>query len=203
MRTLPYLSAAVAALGLILSAPRAEAITNTAPAGIRTGIEIIDLVEPVHCRPIRHRHRRGHGWSRGCRAGVIIAPARRGVVIRERGGIQSGTTIRSRTTTRSRRGPDSRTTIRSGGGRSGVNTNIRSRDTGTSTTIRSGTGKNAAPATGTAPRGTGAGSESGAPRATGTQKSGGGAGAKSGSDSKAGAPAQSGAPSSSQPAPKQ
>ena len=195
MRTLPYLFAAVAALGLILSAPRADAITTTAPGGVRAGIDTIDVIEPVHCRRYRHKHRHGHGWNRGCRVGVVVAPARRSVVIRERGGIRSGTTIRSRTSIRTRTGPDSRTTIRSGGDRPGANTTIRSRDTGTNTTIRSGAGGNAAPST--KPSGTGGGSESGAPRATGNQKSGGEAGGRSGSG-----PAQS-APSSSQPAPKQ
>lgn len=163
MRTLPYFSAAVAALGLILSAPRAEAITTTAPTGIRAAIETTDLVEPVHCRRFRHAHRYGHGWSRGCRIGVIVAPARRGIVIRERGGFRAGTTVRSRTTIQTRSGSDSRTTIRSGDGRSGVNTNVRS---GGDTTSRSGrtsapssttpapapaTGKSGSPASTTSP----------------------------------------------------
>jgi hypothetical protein len=160
MRTLPYLSAAVAALGLILSAPRAEAITNTAPAGIRAGIETIDLVEPVHCRRFRHGHRYGHGWSRGCRIGVIVAPARRSVVIRERGGFRTGPTFRSRTTIHTRSGPDSRTTTRRSGGDAGPSTTIRSGTgrtpaQGTSTTTApapsTGTGGKTAPATSTTP----------------------------------------------------
>ena len=53
----------------------AKAITNTAPAGVRAGIDTVDLVEPVHCRQYRHGHRHGHGWSRGCRIGVIVAPS--------------------------------------------------------------------------------------------------------------------------------
>lgn len=187
MRTLSYLSAAIAALGLIVSAPQAEAMTNSAPAGLRTGTETIGLIEPVHCRSFKHRHRNRHGWSRGCRMGVVVAPSHRSVVIRERAGFRKGTTVRSRTTVRTRNRFESRT--RSGGPR--VNTSIRSRDTGTGTTIRSGSGKTA-PTTGAAPRGARGGSEVGAPR--GNQKSGDGAG---GSNPKTGTPSQS------QPAPKQ
>lgn len=172
MRTLPYLSAAIAAFGLIVSAPRTEAMTNSAPAGIRAAIETNDLIEPVHCRSFKHQHRNRHGWSHGCRMGVVVAPSRRGVVIRERDGFRAGTTVKSRTTIRTRDNVESRT--RTGGSR--VNTSIRSRDTGTGTTIRSGSGRTA-PTTGAAPRGAGGSSEVGAPRER--QKSGGGAGGSS------------------------
>lgn len=187
MRTLPYLSAAIAAFGLIVSAPRAEAMTNSAPAGIRAAVATNQLIEPVHCRSFKHQHRNRHGWSRGCRMGVVVVPSRRGVVVHERDGFRAGTTVRSRTTIRTRNNVESRT--RSGG--SGVNTSIRSRDTGTGTTIRSGSGRTA-PTTGAAPRGAGSGSEVGAPREG--QKSGSGAG---------GSNPKSGVPSQSQQAPKQ
>ena len=146
MRTFCYLSVAVAGLGLLLSAPHAEAMTNTAPAGIRAGIETLDVIEPVHCRRFRHGHRYGHGWGRGCRVGVIVAPSRRTVVIRERGGLRRGTTIRARTTIRT---PDTGI-MRSGDRPAGVNTTIRSGgDPSTSNTTRSGMGSNPAPGTST------------------------------------------------------
>jgi hypothetical protein len=149
MRSFCYLSVAVAALGLVLSAPHAEAITNTAPAGIRAGMETLDVIEPVHCRRFRHGHRYGHGWSRGCRVGVVVAPARRTVVIRERGGLRRGTTVRARTTIRTP-DPASQINIRSGDRPAGVNTNIRTGgDPSTSNTTRSGMGNNPSPGTST------------------------------------------------------
>jgi hypothetical protein len=110
----PYFYVVVAAGGLVLGAVEAKALTNTAPAGLRAGVETVDLVEPVHCRQYRHGHRHGHGWSRGCRIGVIVAPSRRSVVIRERGGVRTGTSIRSRTIVRTPSGAAPQTTTRSG-----------------------------------------------------------------------------------------
>jgi hypothetical protein len=90
MRFSPYLLAAVAGFGLIvLSTPRADALTSASPAGLRAGLEALDLTEPVHCRRAVHKHRHGHGFSRGCRAGVVVIRrpgyvVREGVIIRDR-----------------------------------------------------------------------------------------------------------------------
>jgi hypothetical protein len=71
---------ASAGLALILLATSpANSITITTPAGARLAVDELDLTEAVHCRRYPHRHRRGHGWSRGCQA-VTIAPRSSGVV---------------------------------------------------------------------------------------------------------------------------
>jgi hypothetical protein len=83
MRSL-LLSVAGAAIGLILLAtPPAGSITLTTPAGVRPAADALDLTEAVHCRKYAHRHKRGHGWSRGCRVRAV-APRRSGVVVRGR-----------------------------------------------------------------------------------------------------------------------
>jgi hypothetical protein len=86
MRSLLVTMTAGAGLGLILlAASPASSITLGTPAAVRQAADALDLTEAVHCRKYRHRHRRGHGWSRGCRVGAtIVAPRRSGVVIRER-----------------------------------------------------------------------------------------------------------------------
>jgi hypothetical protein len=51
---------------------------------IRQAADALDLTEAVHCRKYPHRHRHGHGWSRGCSVGAMsIGPRRSGVVIRD------------------------------------------------------------------------------------------------------------------------
>jgi hypothetical protein len=44
MRMFPYFYVVVAAGGLVLGAVEAKALTNTAPAGLRAGVETVDLV---------------------------------------------------------------------------------------------------------------------------------------------------------------
>jgi hypothetical protein len=82
MRPLLLTLTAGAGLGLIFftTAP-AVSITITTPAGVRQAADTLDLAEAVHCRRYAHRHRRGHGWSRGCRK-VIIVPRGSGGVVR-------------------------------------------------------------------------------------------------------------------------
>lgn len=147
MRHLPYLSAALAAFGLIaISAAPAAAITNTSPAGLRAGTAAIDLTETVHCRRYLHRHGDRRVVSRGCGPNVVIVtpPRRHGVVIRDRHRSGASVTIRSGDRNRSGSG----TTIRSG-------SDSRS---GSSTTIRSGSGSTPSSSTTT----TGAGASGGA-----------------------------------------
>jgi hypothetical protein len=73
-----------ASLTVIATTLPAYSMTMTAPTGIRPAAEALDLTESVHCRRYAHRHRRGHGWSRGCSGRAVIVAPRRGVVIRER-----------------------------------------------------------------------------------------------------------------------
>ena len=121
MRSSSFVLAAAAALGIgAFCAPPADAITAADPIGIRTGIEALNPVEPVHCRRYKHRHRYGHHWGYGCRTGV-------GVYIEEES--DSGVVIRER---RHERGERSRTTIRSGTEiRSGTKTETGVTGTGT------------------------------------------------------------------------
>jgi hypothetical protein len=80
MRTFLLTVTASAGLALILLATSpANSITITTPAGARQATDELDLTEAVHCRRYPHRHRRGHGWSRGCQA-VNIVPRSSGVV---------------------------------------------------------------------------------------------------------------------------
>jgi hypothetical protein len=119
MRSSSYLLAAAAGFGLIvLSTPRADAMTTTSPAGLRAGLEAVDLTEPVHCRRETHKHVRGHGWSKGCGPGVVIREGGPSITI------QTGTTDRS-------------------GARSGSRSGNRSRSGGGSTTTNTGTGAGA------------------------------------------------------------
>lgn len=189
MRHLPILSAALAAFGLIaVSVAPAAAFTNTSPAGLGAGTQALDPVETVHCRRAVHKHRPGHGWSRGCHGGsvVIVTPPRRhGVIVRG---------------DRSRSGAS--VNIRSGdSNRSGTSTTIRSGDSnrsGTSTTIRSGS----APSTGTSTTTTtGAGASGGASKGGAEVKGSGEVkGSTSGAAPKAGGEVKS---EGSAPAPKQ
>jgi hypothetical protein len=85
MRSLLLKVAASAGLGLILlTTTPANSITITTPAGVRQAADGLDLAEAVHCRKYSHRHKRGHGWGRGCRAkaakAVSTGPQRSGVV---------------------------------------------------------------------------------------------------------------------------
>ena len=66
MRKFAGISFATAGFGLILSASSATAITISAPAGLRLGIETNGVVEPIHCRRYGHGHRYGHQWGSGC-----------------------------------------------------------------------------------------------------------------------------------------
>jgi hypothetical protein len=79
---LPLLTVtASAGLALIFLTTRpANAITTVAPAGLGRAAAALDLTEAVHCRRYAHRHRRGHGWSRGCRAAIIVPRGSGGVV---------------------------------------------------------------------------------------------------------------------------
>ena len=85
MRPFLLTMSAGAGLGLIfLTTSPANSITITAPAGIRQVADGLDLTEAVHCRKYSHRHRDGHGWSRGCRVGAVsIGPRRSTVVVRD------------------------------------------------------------------------------------------------------------------------
>ncbi len=74
MRSSPYLLAAIVACGLTgLSTPRADAM-SAPPAGLRAGLEAVDLIQHVDCRYIN-----GH-WvdyingqvGTGCKPGVVI-----------------------------------------------------------------------------------------------------------------------------------
>jgi hypothetical protein len=102
MRSLLLTVTASAGLGLIfLATPPANSMTISTPTGVRQAADELGLTEAVHCRSFRHRHRFGHGWSRGCGgAAVIVGPRRSGVVVREGGRVRGGgdTTIRSTTT---------------------------------------------------------------------------------------------------------
>jgi hypothetical protein len=67
------------ALIFVTTSP-ANSITITTPAGAQQAADALDLTEAVHCRRYAHRHRRGHGWSRGCRAAIVIPRGSGGVV---------------------------------------------------------------------------------------------------------------------------
>ena len=121
MRSSPYVLAAVAGFGLIvLSTPRADAMNSTSPAGLRAGLEAVNLTEPVHCRSYNHKvvGVGGHGWGKGCKPGVVV--------IRE--GSRSGASINIRA------GSDrsgNRSGSRSGSGSTTTNTNTTTTNTGT------------------------------------------------------------------------
>ena len=75
----PVLTAIATGLGVIfLTTFPANSITVTTPAGVGQAADVLDPTEAVHCRKYSHRHRRGHGWGRGCRA----APRGSGGVVR-------------------------------------------------------------------------------------------------------------------------
>ena len=68
MRSSRYLLAAIAACGMTaLSTPRADAMNSTSPAGLRAGLEVVNLMEPVHCRSYRHKHKGVEGASNRAR----------------------------------------------------------------------------------------------------------------------------------------
>ena len=135
MRKFAGISFATAGFGLILSASSATAITISAPAGLRLGIETNGVVEPIHCRRYGHGHRYGHQWGSGCRVGVVVTPKSRSVRLPPR----------SRTIVRTPIDPGVRVPTRSGDRLPGVNTSIRTGgDASTSNTIRSGMGNNPA-----------------------------------------------------------
>ena len=135
MRKFAGISFATAGFGLILSASSATAITISAPAGLRLGIETNGVVEPIHCRRYGHGHRYGHRWGSGCRVGVVVTPKSRSVRLPPH----------SRTIVRTPIDPGVRVPTRSGDRLPGVNTSIRmGGDASTSNTIRSGMGNNPA-----------------------------------------------------------
>ena len=72
MRSSSFILAAAGLSLILLSTPRADAMTTSSPAGLRAGLEAIDLTEAVHCRRYPHRHRHGHRWGRGCRGATVI-----------------------------------------------------------------------------------------------------------------------------------
>jgi hypothetical protein len=75
--------AAGAGLGLlVLTTSPAGSITITTPAAVRQAADALDLTDAVHCRRYLHRHRNGHGRSRGCSVepAVVDPPASDGVV---------------------------------------------------------------------------------------------------------------------------
>ena len=122
--------------GAALFAGSSGAIAAPANGGaIKAAAEEIGISESVHCRSFRHGHRYGHGFSRGCRPGIVIyndrprlrmrygvrsrdydTRVRTGVTIRS----QERSTIRSGTTFRSGGDGGGRATIRSGGGGDGT-----------------------------------------------------------------------------------
>jgi hypothetical protein len=84
MRPILLTMTASAGLTIFLTISPANSITITAPADIRQAAGALDLTEAVHCRKYSHRHRQGHGWSRGCRVGAVrIGPSRSGVAVRD------------------------------------------------------------------------------------------------------------------------
>jgi hypothetical protein len=94
---------------------------------IKAAADEIGLNESVHCRSFRHGHRYGHGFSRGCRGGVVIYNDR--PRLRLRYGVRSrdyDTRVRTGVTIRSEGTVRSGTTIRSGGGGGGGSATIRS-----------------------------------------------------------------------------
>ena len=158
MRSSPYLLLAVAGFGLIvLSTPRADAMTSTSPAALRAGLEAVNLTEPVHCRSYNHKVVGGHGWGKGCKPGVVV--------IRE--GSSSGPSINIRSgSTRSGSG--------GGSGTSAAPAASGSTSTTTNTTTNTGTGAGATTSTSTKTGGatyTGAGA--GATSTTATTTTGG------------------------------
>ena len=107
MRLISLGFAAAAAVGLALATSPANAMTAPPPAGLQLAVEDMQPFETVHCRRFRHRHRYGHGWSRGCRDGVvIIVPGERRRGYRERtrvrGPVGIETRSRAKTETRSK-----------------------------------------------------------------------------------------------------
>jgi hypothetical protein len=70
---------ASAGLALIfLTTLPANSITiATSLVGVQQASDALELTEAVHCRTYPHRHRRGHGWSHGCRVEAEIVRPRR------------------------------------------------------------------------------------------------------------------------------
>ena len=105
MRLISLGLAAAVAAGLAFATSPANALTAPQPAGVQLAVEDMRGFEPVHCRRFRHRHRYGHGWSRGCRGGVVIivpSERRRGYRERTRVRIETRGPTRTRTETRSK-----------------------------------------------------------------------------------------------------
>ena len=134
MRSSSYILVAAGLSLILLSTPRANAMTTSSPAGLRAGLEAIDLTEAVHCRRYPHRHRYGHRWGRGCgpRA-VIIERDRPGIVVRER----ERSRYRSGGSVTIRSGGSGTSTAPAASGAAGTST--KSSTSGAGTTTKSGT----------------------------------------------------------------
>ena len=101
MRLISLGLAAAVAAGLAFATSSASALTAPQPAGVQLAVEDMQGFETVHCRRFRHRHRNGHGWSRGCRDGVvIIIPSERRRGYRERTRVRGPVGIETRTRVR-------------------------------------------------------------------------------------------------------
>ena len=161
MRSSSYILAAAGLSLILLSTPRAEAMTTSSPAGLRAGLEAIDLTEAVHCRRYSHRHRSGHRWGRGCGRTVIIERSRPDIVVRERRRSRTGVEIRSG------RG-SSTTTIRSRSGGSGGSGGSSGTSTTTTTAPSSGAAGTTKSDTSTTKSGTSTTTKSGTSGGTGT-----------------------------------
>jgi hypothetical protein len=107
MRSLLLTLTAGAGLIFLATVP-ASAITIATPAGVRHAADTLGLAETVHCRKYSHRHKRGHGWGRGCRGSAVSTGTRRrsGVAVRD-GGRSSITSPGARVLSPLRRSPGS------------------------------------------------------------------------------------------------
>lgn len=116
MRLISLGLAAAAAVGLALATSPANALTAPPPAGVQLAVEDMQGFETVHCRRYRHRHRYGHGWSRGCRDGVvIIVPGERRRGYRERTRVRGPVGIETRPRMKTEtKGPDAPARAKSG-----------------------------------------------------------------------------------------
>ena len=75
-----------ASLALISHATSpAHSITLTTQMGFRQAADALHLTEDVHCRKYRHRHKRGHGWSRGCGVEAKTSSPQRSGIVRDGG----------------------------------------------------------------------------------------------------------------------
>jgi hypothetical protein len=169
MRSSPYLLATIVACGLTgLSTPRADAMS--APlAGLRAGLEAMDLIQRVDCRNIN-----GH-WVNFIN-GQVGTPCKPGVVLPE--GTGSGSSVNGSGTNRSgNSGSSNSTTTNNTTNDNGATTNnngATTNNTGTGaggTTTNTGTGAGATTSTSTETGGatyTGAGAGATSTKATTT-----------------------------------